>query len=35
MQFGAIPHAAVKDSIRLAGEHLIPQFASRKEAVNA
>ncbi|HVU22349.1 MAG TPA: LLM class flavin-dependent oxidoreductase [Rhizomicrobium sp.] len=35
MQFGAIPHAAVKESIRLAGEHLIPQFASRKEVVNA
>jgi alkanesulfonate monooxygenase SsuD/methylene tetrahydromethanopterin reductase-like flavin-dependent oxidoreductase (luciferase family) len=35
MQFGAIPHAAVKDSIRLAGEHLIQQFTSHKEAVNA
>lgn len=35
MQFGAIPHVAVKDSIRLAGEHLILQFVSHKEAVNA
>jgi len=27
MQFGAIPHDAVRESIRLAGRHLIPHFA--------
>jgi len=27
MQFGAIPHAAVCESIRLTGRHLIPHFA--------
>jgi hypothetical protein len=32
MQFGAIPHEAVKTSIRLAGEHLIPAFAERQAA---
>lgn len=35
MQFGAIPHDAVKASIRLAGEHLIPAFAERREAARA
>lgn len=34
MQFGSIPHEAVKASMRLAGEHLIPEFAAR-EAVRA
>jgi len=27
MQYGKIPHAAVLESIRLAGQHLIPAFA--------
>lgn len=27
MQFGAVPHSAVKSSLRLAGRHLIPFFA--------
>ena len=35
MQFGAIPHEAVKASIRLAGEHLIPHFAQAREAMPA
>ena len=35
MQFGSIPHDAVKASIRLAGEHLIPHFAERREAMRA
>jgi alkanesulfonate monooxygenase SsuD/methylene tetrahydromethanopterin reductase-like flavin-dependent oxidoreductase (luciferase family) len=35
MQFGAVPHEAVKSSIRLAGEHLIPHFAKSKKAVPA
>lgn len=35
MQFGAIPHDAVKASIRLAGEHLIPAFAQQREAARA
>jgi alkanesulfonate monooxygenase SsuD/methylene tetrahydromethanopterin reductase-like flavin-dependent oxidoreductase (luciferase family) len=35
MQFGAVPHEAVKSSIRLAGEHLIPHFAQRREAMRA
>jgi alkanesulfonate monooxygenase SsuD/methylene tetrahydromethanopterin reductase-like flavin-dependent oxidoreductase (luciferase family) len=30
MQFGAVPHNAVKSSIRLAGEHLIPHFSSAR-----
>jgi alkanesulfonate monooxygenase SsuD/methylene tetrahydromethanopterin reductase-like flavin-dependent oxidoreductase (luciferase family) len=30
MQFGAIPHEAVKSSMRLAGEHLIPHFAKAR-----
>lgn len=29
MQYGAIPHAAVVESIRLAGQHLIPWFAAQ------
>jgi alkanesulfonate monooxygenase SsuD/methylene tetrahydromethanopterin reductase-like flavin-dependent oxidoreductase (luciferase family) len=33
MQFGAIPHAAVMKSIALAGEHLIPVFASPAQDV--
>jgi alkanesulfonate monooxygenase SsuD/methylene tetrahydromethanopterin reductase-like flavin-dependent oxidoreductase (luciferase family) len=35
MQFGSIPHDAVKASIRLAGEHLIPHFAEQREAMRA
>jgi alkanesulfonate monooxygenase SsuD/methylene tetrahydromethanopterin reductase-like flavin-dependent oxidoreductase (luciferase family) len=27
MQFGAIPHAAVLESLALAGRHLVPAFA--------
>lgn len=34
MQFGAIPHEAVKASIRLAGEHLIAHFAPSREAMS-
>ncbi|HWA89480.1 MAG TPA: LLM class flavin-dependent oxidoreductase [Rhizomicrobium sp.] len=34
MQFGAVPHEAVKTSIRLAGEHLIPHFAPAREAAS-
>jgi hypothetical protein len=35
MQFGAVPHEAVKSSMRLTGEHLIPHFAKSKKAVPA
>jgi len=35
MQFGSIPHDAVKASIELAGEHLIPHFAEQREAMRA
>ncbi|HET7333690.1 MAG TPA: LLM class flavin-dependent oxidoreductase [Rhizomicrobium sp.] len=33
MQFGRIPHEAVMRSMRLTGEHLIPEFAEREAAV--
>lgn len=33
MQFGRIPHEAVLRSMRLTGEHLIPEFAEREVAV--
>jgi len=35
MQFGSVPHEAVKTSMRLAGEHLIPAFAERRKAARA
>ncbi len=35
MQFGSVPHDTVKASIRLAGEHLIPHFAERRESMRA
>ncbi|HEX2590311.1 MAG TPA: LLM class flavin-dependent oxidoreductase [Rhizomicrobium sp.] len=32
MQFGAVPHEAVKSSMRLAGQELIPHFSKTREA---
>ena len=35
MQFGAVPHEAVKRSMRLAGEYLIPHFAKSRDRLRA
>lgn len=35
VQFGAVPHEAVKRSIVLVGEHLIPHFAKPRDSIHA